>query len=228
MGKINDLPKLERPREKALHYGIEKLSDYELLAILIASGCKDSSAIDIAFAMLRNSNGLANLVTKQFSDLVHIKGMGKIKAIKIEAAFEIARRFQSLKQVEGEEALDSDMVFQMFRPRLLNIFNVNYENLYLIILNKQKRIIHEINLYKGNENYVMRQIIQQVLLHNGHFFYIVHNHPSGELKPSEDDVIFTLAIVNECKKMNIKMIDHLIIAEKGYYSFLSSRVMLDN
>ncbi len=230
LGKIIELPKLERPREKALYYGIEKLSDYELLALLIGSGCKDSSAIDIAYAMLRDSNGLASLVNKPFSDLLSYKGMGKNKAIKIEAAFEIARRFQSLKKGEVEKVLDGRVIYEKMKTSML-FKNSIQEHLYLIILDKQKNIIHQVNLYKGNEssvNYSSLQIIKEVLLHNGHFFYIVHNHPSGILEPSQDDIFFTINLINESRKMKITMLDHLIISENGYYSFLEQSSCFNN
>ncbi len=230
MGKIIELPKLERPREKALYYGIEKLSDYELLALLIGSGCKDNSAIDIAYAMLRDSNGLASLVNKPFSDLLSYKGMGKNKAIKIEAAFEIARRFQSLKKGEVEKVLDGRVIYEKMKTSML-FKNSIQEHLYLIILDKQKNIIHQVNLYKGNENsvnYSSLQIIKEVLLHNGHFFYIVHNHPSGILEPSQDDIFFTINLINESRKMKITMLDHLIISENGYYSFLEQSSCFNN
>lgn len=230
LGKIIELPKLERPREKALYYGIEKLSDYELLALLIGSGCKDNSAIDIAYAMLRDSNGLASLVNKPFSDLLSYKGMGKNKAIKIEAAFEIARRFQSLKKGEVEKVLDGRVIYEKMKTSML-FKNSIQEHLYLIILDKQKNIIHQVNLYKGNENsvnYSSLQIIKEVLLHNGHFFYIVHNHPSGILEPSQDDIFFTINLINESRKMKITMLDHLIISENGYYSFLEQSSCFNN
>ena len=230
MGKIIELPKLERPREKALYYGIEKLSDYELLALLIGSGCKDSSAIDIAYAMLRDSNGLASLVNKPFSDLLSYKGMGRNKAIKIEAAFEIARRFQSLKKGEVEKVVDGRVIYEKMKTSML-FKNSTQEHLYLIILDKQKNIIHQVNLYKGNEssvNYSSLQIIKEVLLHNGHFFYIVHNHPSGILEPSQDDIFFTINLINESRKMKITMLDHLIISENGYYSFLEQSSCFNN
>ena len=230
MGKIIDLPYLDRPREKALRYGIEKLLDYELIALLISSGTKEESATDIAYAMISQNNGLINLINKPYSDLLNYKGIGKAKAIKIEAAFEIAKRCQSLSKYDKEKVEDSYNIFKRFKTSLF--INHSYqENLYLVILDWKKRIVHEINLYKGNESsvsYSNRQIIQQVLLHNGHFFYVIHNHPSGTLEPSEGDLFFTITLINECEKFKIKMIDHLIITQQGYYSFLEQKAYLEN
>lgn len=222
MAKIKELPVLERPREKAYRYGIEKLSDHELIAILIGSGSMNNSAVDIAYQMIRDSHGLFNLVQKPFSDLVNYKGIKKDKAVKIIAAFEIAKRFNSLTPNEEEIPINSEYIYQKYQSRIANCIQ---EHVYLIILNKKKQIIHEVNLFKGNErsvNYSITQIIQQVLIHNGSYFYIIHNHPNGTLYPSEGDMNFTSMLIREAKKLKIQMIDHLIITNHGYFSFLKS------
>ncbi len=223
MGKIKDLPVLERPREKAYRYGIEQLSDYELISLLIGYGCRDNSASDIAYEMIRDSGGLYNLVQKPYTDLINFKGIGKNKAIKIIACFEIAKRFQLKREDNQEESnIDSNYIYQRMIPRLLDL---KQEQLYLIILDKKKKIVHEVNLYKGNEhsvNYSKLHILQQVIMHNGTYFYIVHNHPSGVLEPSENDIFFTSQIISEGKKIGITMVDHLIVSKDGYYSFLNS------
>ena len=224
LSKIKSLPLLERPREKAFHYGVESLSDHELIAILIGSGTQNSSAIEIAFRMLQDNHGLYHLVQKPFSDLISTKGIGKVKAVKIIAAFEIAKRFNSLKGTPSEEPVSIDTIYQKYKN--LTIYQ-NQESLYLIILNSYKKIVHEVNLYKGNENSVVcswRQIVQQVLIHNGKYFYILHNHPSGDTSPSPQDIEFTSTLLRESKKLNIIMLDHLIISENGYFSFLESKL----
>lgn len=231
MGKVSELPILERPREKALYYGIDKLSDYELIALLIGSGCRDHSAMDIAYNMLSDNNGLNNLVRKPFSDLLNYKGMGKSKAIKIEAAFEIAKRFQSLKIDDDEKVVDADDVYSFMISKLLLTSTSFQEQMYLVVLDKKQRILHFANIYKGNENSIIcstKQIIQQVILHNGHFFYIIHNHPSGILEPSQDDIFFTMNLISDVKKLDIVMLDHLIVSDKGYYSFSTHSIHLNN
>ena len=228
MGKISDLPALERPREKAIRYGIEKLSDHELIALLIGSGSINCSAIDIAYKMLSDNNGLFHLVKKPFRDLLNYKGMGEGKAVKIAAAFELAKRFQNLKKNDREIIDSSSVAYQRYKGKILE-FN-DQEMVYLIILNSRKKIIHETNLYKGNEcsvNYSLKQVIHQVLIHDGHYFYIIHNHPSGELTPSEEDIFFTINLIRECKKVKIKMLDHLIISHQGYFSFLNQESYLE-
>ncbi len=224
MSKIKSLPILERPREKAFHYGVESLSDHELIAILIGSGTVNSSAIDIAFRMLQDNHGLYQLVQKPFSDLLSFKGIGKSKAVKIMAAFEIARRFNSYKGTFSEEPISIDYIYQKYKNLILV---QNQEYLYLIILNSYKKIVHEVNLYKGNENSMVcswRQIVKQVLIHNGKYFYIVHNHPTGDLNPSSQDIEFTSTLIKESQKIGIVLLDHLIISQDGYFSFLESHL----
>ena len=128
------------------------------------------------------------------------------------------------------KVVDSQFIFEKIKADLLFKAS-NQEHLYLIILDKHKNIVHQVNLYKGNEksvNYSSLQIIKEILLHNGHFFYIVHNHPSGILEPSQDDIFFTINLINESRKMKITMLDHLIISENGYYSFLEQSSCFNN
>ncbi len=221
LSKIKSLPTLERPREKAFHYGADRLSDHELIAILIGSGTVDCSALDIAYKMLSDHKGLLNLVQKPFSDLLHFKGIGKSKAVKIIAAFEIAKRFNSLKSINEDLPVSSNEIYERYKYHVTGVYQ---ECLRLIILNNKRKIIHEVNLYQGNESSVncsWRQIIQQVLIHNGKYFYIVHNHPSGNHSPSKEDIEFTTTLIKESQKLKIKLLDHLIISDNGYFSFLA-------
>ena len=151
MSKIKSLPTLERPREKAFHYGVDRLSDHELIAILIGSGTVDSSALDIAYKMLSDHKGLLNLVQKPFSDLLHFKGIGKSKAVKIIAAFEIAKRFNSLKSINEDLPVSSNEIYERYKYHVTGVYQ---ECLRLIILNNKRKIIHEVNLYQGNETSV--------------------------------------------------------------------------
>ena len=219
MAKINELPPLERPREKAWRYGIESLSDYELLALLINSGTPDNSAIDIAYQMLSDSHGLTNLVNKHLSDLINYKGIGSDKAIRIIGCFELAKRINH-QEITDETIHSSEQVYERYRT----LFSYTQkEYVYLVILDKKKKVLHEVNLYKGTSDSVTcsaMEIIQQVIIHNGKFFYLLHNHPSGEPYPSNADLAFTGELIKECKKFQINMLDHLIISPKGYFSFL--------
>ena len=231
MAKVKELPILDRPREKALYYGIESLADHELLALLIGSGSTDNSAIDIAYFMLRDSKGLLNLVEKPLLDLMNYKGIAKARALKLVASFELAKRYQKKRYDEKEVINDSEAIYLRMKKMFSNSVVDNQEIMYLVILNKKKEIVHETNLYKGIESSVnasTTQIIQQVIMHSGNYFYIVHNHPSDEPEPSEEDIFFTVNLVKECIRFKITMLDHLIITHHGYYSFHKQLVLSDS
>lgn len=222
MGKIVELPELQRPREKAIRYGIEKLSDYELLAILIGSGFVDSSALDIAYKMLSDSGGLRKLIQKPLLDLTNYKGIKEAKGIKLLACFELVKRVELEKGNDKDVAVDAPYVYWHCKQL---ISQSNQEHLFILILNKKHQLIHETNLYKGNESSLsvsIIQILQQVLIHGGRYFYVVHNHPSGSLEPSENDIFMTSELIRQSKRLKIDLIDHLIISDEGYYSFLEN------
>ena len=220
MSKIKDLPELDRPREKAIRYGIESLSDYELLSILIGSGSLNYSANDIAYAMLNDHGGLSSLIKVPYSELLHYKGMGSFKAIKIIAAFEIAKRCQEKGDNSIQKIVSPEQLFERYRLRITS--NSDQEIMYLVILNKKREIIHETTIFKGTKssvNYSIHNVIQKVLINSGKYFYVIHNHPSGDITPSKDDLFFTETLRSECRKFEIKLLDHLIISTKGFFSF---------
>ena len=220
MAKIIDLPIYDRPREKAMRFGIDSLSDHELLALLIGSGTIDNSAMDIAYQMISDSHGLFHLIEKPYIDLINYKGIAEGKAVKIIAAFELAKRFKTHNGDEEEYVFNSDQIYKKYRPIIANL---NQENVYLVVLDKKKRILHEVNLYKGSEANVQcssLEIVRQVIAHRGHYFYLIHNHPSGSTLPSNDDVMFTTELIRKANRLSIILLDHLIMTRSSYYSFL--------
>lgn len=220
--KIKNLPHLERPREKAIRYGFNTLSDAEILAIIISSGTRDISAIDLSNIVISKFGGLYNTVNKSFSDFVSFKGIKVATAAKLCAIFEIAKRYNSkrINYENNSRIITSETIYKMY----VNSFTgLDQETLVLLVLNKARKIVYECPLYLGNENSVkieIRDILKMVLSHNGYYFYVIHNHPSGSLSPSAEDERFTMELVKACKEVGILMLDHLIISKKGYYSFL--------
>ena len=218
--RVKDLPVLDRPREKALRYGINTLSTKELLALLIGSGGKDNSALDIARNMLDDSRGLFTLANKSIDEFKLYKGVDNARALNLAAIFELAKRLQIKESEENEEIINSDYIYKKYSPRLSGL---SQETFVLIILNKRKRIVHEITMFKGNDNQISlsyRNIIKEIVVHNGYYFYIIHNHPSGDLNPSIEDQHFTIELAKRCKEIDVAILDHLIISKDGYYSFL--------
>ena len=220
MAKIKDLPLFERPREKAVRFGIDTLSNEELLAIILRTGTKEASALDVAHLLNSESRGLYNLFQKPYSALLDMRGIGPGKALVLSACFELSKRYHSSifyeKRVE-----DSYDIYLRYHQRL-NL--ETREVLILVVLNRSKQVIHEEVLYKGGEGGVdfrPNEVVKKVIHHNGRYFYIIHNHPSGDCNPSEEDKIMTMNVLRISNRMNVPLLDHIIIAVDGYFSFSS-------
>lgn len=219
MAIIKELPALERPREKALRYGVNTLSDSELLAILISKGYQGSNALEVSNGLLSEYKGLSMLSKASFADLMSIKGIKEAKAITLASIFEIHKRLSIKEKEENEEEVDSEYLYNKYKDKLLLS---TQENLILIILNSRRKIIREKTLYIGTENNMIfsyKDVWREMLNYQGKYFYLIHNHPGKSCSPSREDIAFTSELFLESKRLKIPMIDHLIIGEDGYYSF---------
>ena len=226
MGKIDDLPTLDKPREKAARFGIETLSDVELLALIINVGTVGHSSLDIAKDVLDDAQTLSALYNKPYQYFHTFKGLKRVNALRLAATIEIAKRMNEKTRLVYEEKaeVNSDSLYQRYA---LSLVGQSQENFVLVILNKNKQIIYEKILYKGNEEEMFvstREIINLLVLHNGYYFYLIHNHPNNHLFPSDLDIKFTEKVNQRAEKIGVKLLDHLIIGQTGYYSFLHSKV----
>lgn len=226
MSKIDDLPTLDKPREKAARFGIETLSDEELLALIINVGTVGHSSLDIAREVLNDCHTLTALYNKPYQYFHSFKGLKRVNALKLAATIEIARRMNEKTRLVYEEKVEinSDSLYQRFA---LSLVGQAQENIVLVILNKNRQIIFEKILYKGDDENVTispREIINLLVLHNGYSFYLVHNHPNNSLQPSDYDIEITEKINKRAEKIGVKLLDHLIIGQTGYYSFLHAKV----
>lgn len=218
LSKINHLPISERPREKALRFGLENLSNNELLAILIGSGYHDCSAIEVATRLLNQTNGLHKLFAMSYEEITSFKGVGPVTALRLKSCYELIRRYINF-QYDFDVKNDIESLYQ---KHYANLKTLTQEVVVLVVLNYRKKIIYEETLYKGVEDSVLlnaKTIIKKVILHKGKCFYLIHNHPSGMILPSSDDMIATSEIFVEANRNNIIFLDHLIVGECGYYSF---------
>ena len=214
--RISDIPINLRPREKALQYGIEELSDQELLALIIGSGGRNNSAIDIANEMLKShANSLEALSNSNYRSLIGFSGVDKSIASRLLATFEfhkrlISNRYQKIQKIETNEQV-------YFRYRYLE--NLDQEVLIILMLDLKGRIIKEKTLYKGTFDSFsinVKQIVQELILAKAKSFYLIHNHPDEEQEPSEDDIIATKVIEKTAKNLSIKLVNHLVIFKGGY------------
>ena len=226
MAKINELCVLDKPREKAERFGIEKLTDAELLALIINVGTVGHSSLEIANDLLNECHSLEGLLSKPYQYFQTFKGLKKVNALKLSSVMEIARRTNGKRQLIKEEKMDinSDVLYHRYSLSLMGqlqeIFNI-------IILNKNKQIVYETTLYKGNDTNLiisLRDIVRLILLHNGYYYYLIHNHPNDTQQPSQNDIKFTQKIKEKTDKIGVKLIDHLIITKNGYYSFLHDKL----
>ena len=219
MGNIKNLPTLERPREKALRYGLESLSDVELLTLLISSGYKDVSALEIAATLLVENNGLLSLSKVPLSELKKNKGIKNAKALNLAAIFELHYRLSKKEEESDESEVNADYLYSKYKDKLLSN---NQENLVLVMLNSRMKIIHEKTMYVGTESKIIfsyKDIWRELLNQNARYFYLIHNHPTGIKEPSKNDIFFTSELFRESKRLNIPMVDHIIIGKDGYHSF---------
>ena len=227
MSKIEELSTLDKPREKALRFGIETLSDVELLAIIINVGTTGHSSLEIAKDIIDEAHSLSNLFNKPYQYFQMFKGLKSAKALKLAAVMEIARRTSEKQRLVYEEKaeVNSESLYQRYA---LSLVGQVQENFIIIILNKNKQIVFEKTLYKGDDSNIYlstRDILHLLILNNAYYFYLVHNHPNNSPFPSESDKTFTKKISNRAAKIGIKLLDHLIITQNGYYSFLHERVV---
>ncbi len=227
MSKINDLSSFDKPREKAERFGIEKLSDKELLALIINVGTVGHSSLDIAKDLLNECGSLNGLLAKPYQYFQTFKGLKKVNALKLASVMEIARRINEKRQLINEEntVVNSDSLYRRYS---FSLIGKEQELFSIIILNKNKQIVYEKTLYQGNDNNVIisiRDIVRLILLHNGYYYYLIHNHPNDNPEPSKADINFTLKIQAKTNKIGVKLLDHLIIHQNGYYSFLHDKLL---
>ena len=219
MGAIRNLPLLDRPREKALRYGVSKLSDIELLAIVIGSGYKDNSATEIATNLLTKYGGLSGLEEASITELKKNKGIKNVRALNIAVTFEFYKRLINKTSEQNEVIIDSEYLYNKYR-HVIN--HATQEHLFLIILNCKKKIIYETVLSKGTSDSIQlffEDIYRELVSHNGKYYYLVHNHTNGEHTPSKEDIMTTSILSYKSKRAKIPLLDHIIISSSGYYSF---------
>ena len=210
----------DQPREKLLEKGPQALSDSELLAILIRIGNPKSNAIELAREILKTvKNNLHELGKRPLREIMKTKGIGEAKAMTIAAALELGRRRQSSMSLEKPAVKDSREVAGYLRPKLADY---NYEVFGVLYLNQAGRINHfEVMSQGGITGTVVdpRLIFKRALEIEAVSIIVCHNHPSGNLQPSKADEILTSKLSEGAKLLDIKLLDHIIVGDNGYFSF---------
>ena len=217
---INQWAEDDRPREKFLLKGKSSLSDSELLAILIGSGSRNESAVQLCQRILFSANNnLKQLGKLSIQQLTEFKGIGEAKAISIAAALELGRRRRSEEAITLDKITSSKVVFEIMQPI---IGELPHEEFWVLYLNNSNKVIHKSQLSKGGITGTVvdsRIIFKTALEYNATSLILTHNHPSGKLLASDADKEVTKKLKLAGQQMDIFVLDHIIITENGYYSF---------
>jgi DNA repair protein RadC len=210
----------DRPREKMLLKGRQALSDAELLAILIGSGTVGQSAVGLAQEILqKSSNNLHELGKKSLKDLEKHKGIGEAKAITIAAALELGRRRQLTDIIERPKIASSRDAFNVIAPLLTDL---HQEQFWILLLNQANEVLSKEMMSQGGMAGTVvdiKLIYKAAIEAKAANIIAIHNHPSGNLKPSKEDINITQKLKEAGELLDIKLLDHLIVSERGYYSF---------
>ncbi len=210
----------DRPREKLQLKGKAALSDAELIAILLGTGTASFSAVDLAKKILQTtSNNLDELAKLSVKDLTKVKGIGEAKAITIVAALELGRRRKELVLDEKVKIVSSKDAYEVVCADLMDIA---HEEFWVILTNRAQRVIRRQQVSSGGVSGTVadpRIIFKLALEELASGIILAHNHPSGSLAPSQADIALTTKMKDSGKLLDIQVLDHIIVAGKGYYSF---------
>jgi DNA repair protein RadC len=216
----------DRPREKLLTKGKAALNDAELIAILIGSGSRNETAVDLGKRMLLRVNDNLNALGKlSIAQLTTFKGIGQAKAVTIVAAMELGRRRRESAAVELTKISSSETVFELMQPV---IGELSHEEFWIIYLNNANKIIAKSQLSKGGitGTLVDVRLVLRTAIENGAVgLILVHNHPSGTLTPSDADKQITKKLKLAAESLDIKILDHVIVTETQYFSFADDGIL---
>ena len=210
----------DRPREKMMAMGPQALSDAELLAILIGSGSTKESAVDLMKRILKDCNNNLNTLGKMtIRQLCEYNGIGEAKAITILAACELGKRRQRETPEERPDLGTATRIYNHMRTLMQDL---DVEEFWLLLMNQNHRLIKQLRISHGGITEVsvdIRIIMREAVLANATILAVAHNHPSGSLRPSQEDTLLTKSLKEACNLMRIRFLDHVIVTDGAYYSF---------
>ena len=215
---------MDRPRERMIKVGKENLSNEELLAIIIKTGTKGRSVKDIAIDVLKEIKNISNLENITINTFNKIKGLGQVKTIEIMAAIELGKRIFLAKEEIDKIKYDNPRTIYLYNKYLFK--NKKQEYFYCLYLDNKNRLIERKLLFMGTINRSVvhpREIFKEAYLTSASSIICMHNHPSGDIKPSGEDIHFTKALINIGKIQGINIVDHIIISDNNYYSFYDNQ-----
>lgn len=222
--KVKEIPLKERPRERLLYYGVENLSNEELLSIIIKTGTKQKSVKDISLEILREYKDIQYLKNISLERLKRIKGIGEVKAVEIIATIELGKRIFLTNNTHNnsKKLLTAKDIFEVTRELF---FGKKQEHFYCLYFNHKQQLIKKKLLFIGTVNKSIvhpREVFKEAYIESASSILCMHNHPSGDLSPSKADLHFTKSLIEIGKIQGIPIIDHIIVNDYSYYSFLEN------
>jgi DNA repair protein RadC len=222
--KIKDLPEEERPRERLINYGVEAISNEELIAIILKTGTKNKSVKLLASEVLSKINSLNNLDKITINTFKDIKGLGIVKTIELMASIELGKRIFLRK--ENNKKINYNNPDIIYEENLYLFKNKKQEYFYVLYLDNKNNLIERKLLFMGTINRSIvhpREIFKEAYLTSASKIICMHNHPSGDTTPSMEDIRLTKSLIEIGKLQGIELMDHLIIGDDNYYSFYNER-----
>ncbi|MFP2516913.1 RadC family protein [Buttiauxella agrestis] len=214
-----ELDKANMPREKLLKFGASALSDVELLALFLRTGCNNMNVLAFAHNLLDQFGSLSRLLSADYSQFKEVKGIGAAKYTQLNAIAELARRYYYSRGVEELTLKGPESVREFIQSQLTN---AEREIFMVIFLDNQHRVIKHCPMFSGTLNHVEvhpREIVREAMKSNAAALILAHNHPSGRAEPSKADRVITERIIKVCLFMEIQVLDHLVIGRGEYVSF---------
>ena len=216
---IKDLPAETKPREKFLELGLDKLNDEELLAIILRTGTPSKSVLDVSRDILISVGGITKLKDNGVNNLIKIKGIGITKAITIISAIELGKRAYNVKSKYKSILRNSNDVYELLKGDLKYELQ---EKMIALYLDNKKKLISAKTVFIGTINSSVvhpREIFREAIKESSSSIILVHNHPSGDTKPSINDDMFTYQMKDASNLLDIPLLDHVIIGDNKYYSY---------
>ncbi len=223
--KLQEISCTDRPRERLLKFGPEYLADFELLSIILGSGGPEMNALDLSQKVLSEFGGIRELLYADLNKLRKVKYLGIAKACSIRSVGELSKRRYSLPEVQKPKMDNPEVAYALMKPYILGR---RVECLYILCLDLHHRLIKLSLISLGTLDQSLadtREILREALLNDSVGIILVHNHPSGILKPSDSDISFTKRLNEACLNSGLILLDHLIVTEESYFSFKSSGLL---
>lgn len=217
--KMKEIPEEERPREKYKTNGFERLSDADLIAILLRTGTYEMSAKDLALSLLKEVKNLKGLQNTSLESLSKVKGIGEVKAITLLTALELGSRAQKEENEKKKRIRTAEDLYHLYHKKMKWL---TQEHFVAVFLNSKNEIIASSTIFIGSANKSIvhpRDIYKEAIKYSAVKLMVIHNHPSGDPTPSKEDAEFTRRLVDAGALLQIPLLDHLIIGKNTYYSF---------